>query len=354
MKPALLCLFALLPSLSALAADGAGAHGGRAVELPNGDLCLVELVEHGDCKIAIIDESAKPRKDYEEWIAHSLREIFPTRPKQFELIAKKITEIARISPIAADVLVQGIRRYFWSATELDLKPIEGDSVTVIDDTPYPTVQLAVRKDRAITVARHQLAKLDANPNVQVALIFHEIFYAFEDSKLAGEKGSQPARDMTAFVFSHVLTAEDDVTFRSLAEPLRLPLQSAQRWAPFQSRFETGIWTDPQVNMTFRAAYSYSEVHALTTKDAEALCERFFKDSSLRGHVSLEATSFNADFGNSGEDYLTVDTRSAEPADYGEELPQDELLFKTVPDCAQQLKGLLAKYDAFLKARYHSF
>ena len=176
-------------------------NGGDGVVI-NGQLYLLDLVEFGNFRAPYFDPSSQASASDIEQL-NVLEDI----PVDRDLIARKIAEIRKQSPLLAEVLLQGIRMYSWHLAAYELIDV-GDENTVVN---LPRTQIAVRSRKTILVSETEVTRLDAAN--RVALVFHEAIYALiRPKKITGEKGSfeyqqsSVAREINSYIFSKKLSS----------------------------------------------------------------------------------------------------------------------------------------------------
>ena len=122
-----------------------------------------------------------------------------------EMVAKKLTQIASLSPALAGYLIQAMRLYEWRLVNVDLA-YTPDEDGAISTESQQMLQLAIRRDSKIMIARNLWSRL--NPVNQTALIFHEMLYTMV-KPVEGDNGYfQPSvriRELTAYLFEQNLT-----------------------------------------------------------------------------------------------------------------------------------------------------
>lgn len=114
------------------------------------------------------------------------------------LLATKLTEISRLNARVAKFLVMGIGRYMWKFVPADLSVIP-------EKTPLDvkTVQLANRLGAVIRLQKGLWDRMSSSN--KVALIVHEVIYAYAPLRIAGEslyrQDSLPVRELVGLLFS---------------------------------------------------------------------------------------------------------------------------------------------------------
>jgi hypothetical protein len=136
-----------------------------------------------------------------------------------ELTAKKLAELKKIAPLAAASLKVAFSTYDFRLVSSELINVQ-DEDSPLGYDPALLVQLAVRKGYAIFIDRNLWGQL--GPKNQVALLFHEMIYAFQPiepteillgydetgkaifQKATGQS-SQKARALTGYLFTEKLS-----------------------------------------------------------------------------------------------------------------------------------------------------
>jgi len=190
-----------------LSADQEVGNGGDGVMI-NGKPYLLDFVEQG--------VNHKPRfknpQDYSKRVARKLQRSISLPGLRYDLLAAKIREIQRYSPVMAYFLIYASEHFLWrlagpekvkeESERVDLIDVE-DEDSVIDLKKLKKVQLAIRRGANITISRYYWEKLtDEN---RVGLIFHELLYALvkpdKQSSYVWSQSQTKARAINGLIFS---------------------------------------------------------------------------------------------------------------------------------------------------------
>jgi hypothetical protein len=258
-------------SVSFLASNlyaGSEGHGGTGIWV-NGHLYLMDLHDNGLDGSAVIDRKLLPRQDYLERISTALKPIFPQGGKEVRLVAQKITEIGNISSAMAETLVQGMLLYSWSMPADGLKNSHDDNSPLVHSDGHK-VQLALRTGRSIKFSGELVPLLPIEH--RVALVFHEIAYAFTEPASIGDgwlQNSSRAKDFTGFIFSKILRNENAQGLFSMAKPMNLPTWKISLIRYDQFSTFPSFFTNPSLRLsTFDSNDNYE---ARITPDSKFGC-----------------------------------------------------------------------------------
>jgi hypothetical protein len=176
---------------------------------------LLDLYEAGITKPSF-DKNFKPLPQFSQRV-QDLH--FLTREEKL-LLALKLTEFEKISPLTANSLALGLPMFTWRL--LDQNLVEIPERSPIDLKPLKAVQLANRFGSTIRFNQKYWNLMDAGN--RVALVLHELFYAYaplvplEDG--TEEQQSAPIREMVGYVFSSELSSRGSDGFESFASTPR--------------------------------------------------------------------------------------------------------------------------------------
>jgi hypothetical protein len=186
---------ALTQAAPAFAGHSVGS-GGNGIEI-NGKLYLLDLVEAGKEEDVYFDSTVAIEASY----ASTAQLLFSKFPKARDLVARKLSEIARQDRWTATVLRKAFEMYAWRWVAMDLVTINDYDGSDLEFTSNNLYQLAVRDGQVIRIDQKLWVRL--TPEHQAALLFHEVVYAFF------AKESRRARDAVGVLFSKDLERGPD-------------------------------------------------------------------------------------------------------------------------------------------------
>lgn len=194
MKHLMMSLLLTMTTSAALARGGVTDLGnGGAGVIVDGRPVVLDLYEMGLVE-GTIDKTVKAESSIVE--AASQLSIL-TSPEQI-LLATKLTEISQLNARVAKLLVMGIGRYAWQVVPADLNVIPEKTPLNVE-----TVQLASRLGAVIRIQKGLWDQMSASN--KVALVVHEVIYAYAPLRLAGEslyrQDSLPVRELVGLLFS---------------------------------------------------------------------------------------------------------------------------------------------------------
>lgn len=183
-------------------------NGGTGV-LINNKPFLLDLYEAG-MTAPSFNEKLLPLKQFEQ---RALKLAFLSKAEQ-RLLSLKLTELARISPLVANEMALGLEMFVWRL--LDQNLVEIPERSPIDLTPLKVVQLANRFGSTIRISQKYWQQMDSGN--RVALVMHELFYAYADLVPLGEdiyeQQSAPVREIVGYIFSPELSLRGAAGFES--------------------------------------------------------------------------------------------------------------------------------------------
>jgi hypothetical protein len=144
-----------------------------------------------------------------------------TLPFSWQLLARKLTDLNRLSPDLGQFVLEAIRSYAWIALPASLALVPDPEYLL--DASIPPVQIANRLDTTIRIASGAWRQLDdAN---RIALIIHEAVYSLlrpicERTSNTCFQSAHTARDLTGRFF-RIWTYANDVA--PLASQIRQQL-----------------------------------------------------------------------------------------------------------------------------------
>jgi hypothetical protein len=204
----------MLWSLSGFAGVRDVGNGGAGV-LINNTPYLLDLYEAGITSPAF-DKNLKPLPQFTQ---RTQKMSFLTHEEQ-TLLALKLTELEKISPLTANKLALGLEMFLWRLTDHSL--VEIPERSPIDLTPLQVVQLANRFGSTVRLSQKYWNLMDSGN--RLALILHELFYAYEPlvdlQDGTYEQQSAPVREIVGYVFSPELTLRGSAGFENFASTPR--------------------------------------------------------------------------------------------------------------------------------------
>lgn len=185
-------------------AMGKEGHGGYGVLL-EGKPYLLDLVENGVEHDPYFNLEIKLNQAMKNDLSYALYNL-NLSTEELNLLVRKLTEIENESPILAFTYFAAIKLYTWKLINQDLvNSPDFSSVVRVDNREL--VSLANRKEQYVRINGKLWKELDAGN--KVALIFHEMTYAFISDEIDEENAepatvvaqSAKARDITGYLFS---------------------------------------------------------------------------------------------------------------------------------------------------------
>lgn len=175
-------------------------NGGNGL-LMNGVPVVLDLVEAGVDTAPFFDDSI----EINHALLLELKKGLPQFPETHKLMARKLSEIEKISPPIAWALAESFRLFNIRVVNETLVNIHDDD-SVVDYDPSVMVQLAIRRGTSIFLNGTWWPKMQ--PEQKVALLLHEMVYAFQNTvkKKVGNDTedvqlSTPARAITGLFFT---------------------------------------------------------------------------------------------------------------------------------------------------------
>lgn len=196
-----LVLFTLFFSLSVFAGIRDVGSGGAGI-LKDGKLYLLDLFEIG-LEEPAIDFTIK--EDQDVLVRAAAMPHFGSEEQK--LFAKKITEIRRVAPRFANVLLLAMSKYQWYLVDTPLALIKEE--TPLDLSKFEMVQIANRLENRIRIYRPYWEIL--TPLNRVALVIHELVYSIHRpvmvsrEKAAFSVDAVRVRSIVAWALSSELT-----------------------------------------------------------------------------------------------------------------------------------------------------
>lgn len=177
-------------------------------------------------------------------------------PSEKLLLSQKLTELEHISPLVANELALGLEMFVWRLLAQDL--VEIPERSPIDLKPLKVVQLANRFGSTIRISQKYWQQMD--PGNRVALVIHELFYAFAElvplENNTFEQQSAPVREIVGYVFSPELTQRGVSGFETFTS---IPRRNSKILASSALEF-----IGPAFN--FASDVFYGSVNLFTTAD----------------------------------------------------------------------------------------
>ena len=200
-------LFASAFHFSALA--GTETHGGNGVVMSSGTYVL-DLVEAGVELSPYFDRSLTPDPRYLEQVAQIFpkTKTSPVEKSERDLIAIKLMELSKVSPMFVELILRGSRQFMWHFLNADLMNFHDEGDSMVDLPKLVIIQLAGRKGRDISINRDLWKTL--SPEHRAALFFHEAIYVlapleiyWRDDNLYATHGqrSQTIRPLVGQIFT---------------------------------------------------------------------------------------------------------------------------------------------------------
>ncbi len=124
------------------------------------------------------------------------------------LIAKKLSEVAQVSPVTSEMFLMGMKMYSWKILDQDPREIY-DEELIYDIPGDRLVQVAVRRSRMVSISRKWWLELEDSH--KAGLVFHEVAYAFVNPTHWGRnryrQTSVRAQEIVVYLFSSELSAK---------------------------------------------------------------------------------------------------------------------------------------------------
>jgi hypothetical protein len=252
------------------APDGGGAHGGVGIVLDR-KIYLLDLVEAGVQKDPFFDADVPTRPDFQEQVDLALTNL-KLKQSTRVLIAKKLSELDRISRSAALEILLGMKMYSWRMVDAKLMPTYDEHTAIL--RPEGTrVQLASRTTRTIMLSKQDTDQLD-DANL-AALVFHEILFAFTGTSSicnvwgptkcliqAEWQSSETAQATTGFVFSIELKTSGIGALRRILSD-RLKINALEESFPYLLAPEDG---SNRISVALKAPRPIYGAHAYNSSD----------------------------------------------------------------------------------------
>lgn len=235
-------------------------NGAEGIHL-NGKIYFRDLYENGAHLQPYVAETILERVA-ERWSRSPLRGLFL---KQESTLLKKLSELEALQPGLAALLITGLERYDFVFTSDELVNEFG----FVDASQiYYTnrVALATRLNFQIYIAKDYWEEL--SPESQVALLLHEIFYAFSELNCNMDTCSQSAfriRSLVGQLFKKERAASYSAELLSALELTELRSYCAQKNFTLSVQFSTPL----------SAKIFYLDPHLLTADGhIQRACEMF--------------------------------------------------------------------------------
>ena len=215
----LLMIFILSVTLGnhafALSEGGNVGNGGGGV-LIGGRYYLLDLVEAGIEQNVDLDLQKYETliKSWNNDNTREVRKVFYNLTLDGPLADQKVSEgvlalLLRFRPMEALAIIGGIQTYSWNMVNFELQSLDNENSS-LDLKKLQMVQIAIRRDRSILINKAIYDEMDtAN---RVALIFHEILYAFLIPEVRDNfefQNSWQARQVVGALFAK-LTSQPDL------------------------------------------------------------------------------------------------------------------------------------------------
>lgn len=164
---------------------------------------LFDLWEEGLHRHVFFNEDVTPVEMIQERINRKFFHPLITNEVK-EKIVLKLSEIYRRSPLTAQIMLRGFELFRWGFAPRNLRETDLPSdETDIDLTDVELINLAVRRGRSISLNNKFWDGVgpvpDLDINNKVALMFHEIIYAFNPNQ------KRYARKFTSYLFSRAFS-----------------------------------------------------------------------------------------------------------------------------------------------------
>ncbi|MFS4460850.1 hypothetical protein [Bdellovibrio sp. HCB2-146] len=277
MKIWMMSLILTMTTSIALARGGVTDLGnGGAGVLVNGRPVVLDLYEMG-LEEGAIDQSIKPDAD----MIAAVLGLDLLNSSEKGLLAIKLTEVSRLNARVGTLLAMGLSRYIWQVVQADLNVIPEKTPLDVE-----TVQLANRLGSVVRIQKGLWDKMSSSN--KVALLIHEVVYAYAPLRIAGEslyrQDSIPVRELVGLLFSPDLRKQT-----RLAQDL---MEGMFSYLNARAAFTTG---DLLVTITYYATKGLPTTNNLTdfcSKVRERTTTKlpFTGSLNIRGNVEVIALS----------------------------------------------------------------